>query len=149
MVRVRDLRTTTHAGPRAAAAVSAVVAALLALTGCSEVEERVGQAAEDAGCRVAQEAVDGVATQARRAADEIGADPAAAERELTALRDGLAAAEGTLSDETRQHVADARAALDTLVAQARAGAEGVVDETAVQEAETALDSAVEDLTQVC
>lgn len=142
MERVRRLRATTHTA-------LALSGALLVLTGCSEVEERVSQAASDAGCQIAQEAVDGVATQARRAADEIGADPAAAERELTALRDGLAAAEGSLSDETRQHVADARAALDTLVAQARAGAEGAVDQEAVAEAETALDTAVEDLTQVC
>ena len=134
-------------GSRAAAALVAVAAT--ALGGCSEAEDAVDRAAGDAACRLAQEAVDGVAGQAREAADRIGADPEAARRELTALRDSLAAAEEGLSGETRARVEEARAALDRLVSESRDAARGAVDEQAVEEAERELDTAVEELTRVC
>ncbi|MFW6774588.1 hypothetical protein ACOACO_09910 [Nocardioides sp. CPCC 205120] len=136
-------------GPRSAAVLSGLVLSVVALAGCSEVETAVRDAASDAGCSLAQDAVDGVTRQAHEATDRIGVDPARAERELTALRDGLATAERGLSGELRGHVEDARTALDALVTQARAGAEGAVDEQAVAEAEARLDTAVGEITTVC
>ncbi|MDF9717318.1 hypothetical protein INN71_08175 [Nocardioides sp. ChNu-153] len=134
---------------RTAPFLPALALGLVALAGCSEVETAVRDAASDAGCSLAQDAVDGVTGQAHAAADQLGVDPAGAERELTALRDGLATAEQGLSGELRGHVEDARTALDALVTQARAAADGTVDQQAVAEAEAQLDTAVQELTTVC
>lgn len=134
---------------RTAAATALAVAAVVLLGACEQAEDAISDAASDGACRLAQEAVDGIAGQARQAAESIGADPEAAQRELSALRDSVAAAEDNLSGETQARLEQARQALDALVQESRDAAEGAVDQQAVQEAEQQLDDAVEQLTQVC
>lgn len=126
--------------------------ALLALTlaGCSEVEGAAKEAAGDAACSVAREAMDEAGRQATRAVDRIGADPRAAKRELTALRDGLGSLEGQVDGETARTLTRARKALDRLVEQADAARTGTpIDEQAVQDAERDLVAAVEDFQGIC
>lgn len=140
------MRPTTLAAP--------LVAVLLALGlgACSEdqLRETASNAAGDAACAVAQRTMDDVTTQVRGAVDELGADPAAAQRRLVALRDTVRAAEGGLSGETRARLGEARAALDDLATLARDEAAGAAaDEPAVQRARDDLDAAVTGLTQVC
>ncbi|WZH54010.1 MAG: hypothetical protein PIR53_08465 [Nocardioides alkalitolerans] len=131
-------------------AVAATALSLGALVGCSEVEDAVRDTAAEAGCQVAQEAVDGVTGEARQAVEDLGADPAAAEQELRNLRDAVATAADGLSGEVGTHLEEAEAALDDLVAQAEAAADGTqVDEAAVESAQGELDTAVDELTQVC
>lgn len=122
----------------------------LTLVGCSDVEDAAKDVADDAACAVAQQAMDEAGDQAQRAIDEIGADPAAAGRELKALRDGLKSLEGQVDGETGGKVTEARQALDRLVKQAdRARAGTPVDEQAVDDAQRDLDAAVEDFTDIC
>ncbi|WP_205471409.1 hypothetical protein [Nocardioides sp. SYSU D00038] len=138
--------------PRAALAAPALLVVLSAgaLTGCSEAEDAVNGATDRAACEVAQAAVDEVADQARSLADRIGADPQAARRELSALRDTLAAAEKGLGGETREQVRRARDAVDALLAEAKQAADGSqVDDAVVRESRRELDRAVEELSQVC
>lgn len=143
-----DLRRTP--APRALLTLATATLALGALVGCSEVEDAVRDTAAEAGCQVAQEAVDGVTSQARQAVEDLGADPAGAERELRNLRDAVATAADGLSGEVGTHLDEAEAALDDLVTQAEAAADGTqVDEAAVESAQTELDTAVDELTQVC
>ncbi|MDQ1104466.1 plasmid stabilization system protein ParE [Nocardioides zeae] len=135
---------------RSLPALAAAALSLGALVGCSEVEDAVRDTASEAGCQVAQEAVDGITGEARQAVDDLGADPAAAEQELRNLRDAVATAADGLSGEVGTHLEEAEAALDDLVAQAEAAADGTqVDEAVVQSAESELDTAVDELTQVC
>lgn len=141
-------RPTRRAARRRALAAPVLVAAVV-LTGCSAAEDAVGGAVDEAACSLARETLAGVEGQVREAADRIGADPRAARRELEALRDALAAAEDGLSGETRDRVAEARRAVDALVAEARRGARGAVDEEAVAEARRDLDTAVTGLQDVC
>ncbi|MDT9592769.1 hypothetical protein RDV89_06805 [Nocardioides zeae] len=120
------------------------------LGGCAELEDAARDTAREAGCQAAQEAVDGVTTRADEAVADLGADPAAAERELTALRDAVDAAASGVSDEVATHLGTAEGALDALSEQAQAAADGTeVDDVAVDAAQSELDGAVEDLTQVC
>ncbi len=120
------------------------------LTGCSEVEDLAREKASDAACSVARSAMDEASDQARQAADKIKADPQAARRELTALRDGLKALEGRVDGETGGKVTEGRQALDRLVEQADAARAGTpVDDAAVSDAEAELDSAVEDFKNLC
>lgn len=134
-------------------AVPAALLATLVLAGCGAgdtVGEAVGGAADRAGCAVAQRAVDSVATQVRQVAADLGADPQAAQQRLAGLRDTLSAAEQGLSGETRAQVARARGAVEALGAQAGQAAGGTqVDDAAVQDAQQELDTAVQQLTQVC
>lgn len=141
----------TPRGPvlRALPAALALLGAT-ALAGCSELEDAARDTASDAACQAVQEAVDGVSGEARRAVDEIGADPAAARQELTGLRDAVTAAEENLSGDAQQHLDDARAALDSLVQQAENATEGTeVDDVVVEDAQRELDTAVEEASQVC
>lgn len=143
-----DLRRTP--APRALLTLATAALALGALVGCSEVEDAVRDTASEAGCQVAQEAVDGVTSQARQAVDDLGADPAGAEQELRSLRDAVSTAADGLSGEVGTHLDEAEAALDDLVAQADAAADGTqVDEAVVESAQSELDTAVDELTQVC
>ncbi|WP_193613964.1 hypothetical protein [Nocardioides lijunqiniae] len=126
--------------------------ALLALTlvGCSDVEDAAKGAASDAACSVANKTMDEAGTQAKQAVSDLGADPAAAKRELTALRDGLKTLEGQVDGETGGKVTEARKALDRLVTQADAAREGSpVDDQAVEDAQADLDTAIEDFTELC
>lgn len=142
---------------RTSAAATAVLVAALTLTGCATAEEAVSGAVDGAvdravdgtACSLAREAVGGVEAQVREAADRLGADPRAARRELTALRDTLAAAERGLSGQTRNQVARARAAVDRLVAAAREAADGTVDERAVAQARRRLGDAVRGVQETC
>lgn len=131
--------------------VVAVTAALvIGLVGCSEVEDAAKDAAGDAACSVAEQAMDEAADQARQAIDEIGADPQAAKRELTALRDSLKSLEGQVDGETGGKVTQARKALDRLVKQADRARSGTpVDDAAVDDAQRDLDAAVEDFKDLC
>lgn len=129
-------------------ALTAVAA--LSLAGCSDVEDAAKDVADDAACAVAQQAMDEAGDQAQRAVDEIGADPAAAERELKALRDGLKSLEGQVDGETGGKVTEARKALDRLVKQADRARTGTpVDDQAVDDAQRDLDAAVEDFKDIC
>lgn len=122
------------------------------LGACSEdqLRDAATDAAGDAACSVAQQTMDEVVTQTQGALDELGADPAAAERRLTALRDTVRAAESGLSGESRARLEEARVALDDLATLARDEAAGAgADEPAVQQARDDLDAAVTGLTQVC
>jgi hypothetical protein len=126
--------------------------AVLALGACSEDEIRdaASDAASDAACSVAERALSGVRDEVEQAARDIGADPAAARRELTALRASLSTAERGLSGESRQRVEQARAAVDDLLAEARRAADGTqVDDQAVAEAQAEYDEATRGLTEVC
>lgn len=131
----------------------ALLAALL-LAGCADAEDAVrdaaSDAASDAACAVARSTVDEVRGRVDGIARDIGADPAAARRELTALRETLAAAERGLGGETRERIAQARAAVDDLLAEARAAADGAtVDDRAVAAAQEEYDAATRELADVC
>jgi soluble cytochrome b562 len=131
---------------------TATVAALLslALVGCSDVEDAAKGAASDAACSVADKAMDEAGTQAKQAVSDLGADPAAAKRELTAVRDGLKSLEGQVDGDTGGKVTDARKALDRLVTQADAARDGTpVDDQAVEDAQADLDTAIEDFGDLC
>lgn len=131
-------------------AVALVVLLSLTLVGCSEVEDAAKDAADDAACSVAQQAMDRAGDEAQKAIEQIGADPAAAERELKALRNGLESLEGQVDGETGGKVTEARKALDRLVKQAdRARAGTPVDDQAVDDAQRDLDAAVEDFKDIC
>lgn len=127
----------------------AVAGSVLALSACSAAEDAVAGAVGDAACALARESLGGVETQVRDAADRIGADPAAARRELEAARDALAAAEDSLSGETRQQVAEARAAVERLLEEARQAGEGAVDQQQVEQAQRDLGDAVSGLATIC
>lgn len=134
----------------AAVLVPLVVLAAGALTGCGDLEQAARDTVDSAACTAAQEAVDGLTTRVDEAVAELGADPAAARAEPTGLREAVAAAEQGLSGEAQQALDDARGALDTLVEQADAAADGTqVDDVVVDEARQELDTAVDDLTTVC
>jgi hypothetical protein len=92
--------------------------------------------------------------EVRRQVDGITADikanPEAAEQELTAARDALAAAEGQLTGQTKELLTRAGAAIDDLRAEAKAVADGAtVDDKALQAAQDEYGAAVEQLTGVC
>lgn len=132
---------------RRAVAGSLLVAALGA--GCSDAEEALSGQTERAACKVAEQAMGKAQDVARSAVDEIGADPQSARRELTAVRDTVAAAQSGLSGEAEAKLAQAREALDTLVEEARESADGAVDEQEVEQARSKLDEAVAGLGDVC
>ena len=131
-----------------------VLLTALVLSGCSEAEDIVSDAASEtaskAACPVARAAVGEVREQVKGIAAEIKADPEAARRELTAAREALTAAEERLGGETQEQIARARAAIDDLRAEARAVANGAhVDGRALQAAREEYDDAVEQLTGLC
>jgi hypothetical protein len=125
--------------------------AALVLGACSEAEDAIrdaaSDAASDAACAVGRTAVTELKGQVDGIARDIGADPAAARRELTAIRESLAAAERGLGGETRERVRQAREAVDELLAQARAGT--TVDDEAVAAAQEEYDAAAAELTNIC
>jgi hypothetical protein len=132
------------------AALALTALLLLALVGCSDVEDAAKGAAEDAACSVAQRAMDEAGTQAKQAVADIGADPAAAKRELTAMRDSLKALEGQVDGESGGKVTEARKALDRLVTQADAARAGTpVDGRAVDDAQADLNTAIDDFGKIC
>lgn len=139
--------------PTTAVAPLALLLALgLTLGACSgdQLRETASNAAGDAACTVAQRTMDGVVGQAQGAVDQLGADPAAAQRRLVALRDTVRAAQGGLSGESRARLEEARTALDDLATLAGDEAAGATaDQPAVQRARDDLDAAVTGLTQVC
>lgn len=131
---------------------AALATAVLLLGACSEeqIRDAASDAASDAACSVAEQALSGVRGEVERAARDIGADPAAARRELTTLRESLAAAERGLDGEARERVEQARGAVDDLLAQARRAADGTqVDDRAVDEARAEYDEATQGLTAAC
>jgi hypothetical protein len=131
-------------------AVALVALLSWGLVGCSEVEDAAKGAAEDAACSVAQQAMDGAGARAKQAVADLGADPAAAKRELTAMRDSLKALEGRVDGQSGGQVTEARKALDRLVTQADAARTGTpVDQQAVDDAQSDLDTAIEDFQDVC
>ena len=131
-----------------------VLLTALLLSACSEAERAVSdagsQAASNAGCSVARAAVGEVRRQVDGIATEIKADPDAAERELTAAREALRAAEKQLTGETQQQIARAGAAIDDLRAEARAVADGAsVDDQALRTAQEEYGDAAQQLTGLC
>ena len=131
----------------------AVLTALV-LSSCSEAEKAVSdagsKAASQAGCSVARAAVAEVRRQVDGIAPQIKADPEAAERELAAARDALAAAEGQLTGETQALLTRAGAAVDDLRAEASAVADGAtVDDQSLRVAQQEYGDAVEQLTGLC
>jgi soluble cytochrome b562 len=142
--------TARHDGAVKTATLALTALLALVLTGCSDVEDAAKGAASDAACSVANQAMDEAGTQAKQAVSDLGADPAAAKRELTALRDGLKTLEGQVDGETGGKVTDARKALDRLVTQADAARDGTpVDDRAVEDAQADLDTAIEDFGDLC
>jgi hypothetical protein len=124
------------------------------LSACSGAEKAVSdagsEAASQAGCSVAQAAVAEVRQQVDGITSQIKADPEAAERELTAAREALGAAENQLTGETQDKLAQAGAAIDDLRAEASAAADGAsVDDQALQAAQEEYGAAVDQLTGVC
>ncbi|WP_309649278.1 hypothetical protein [Nocardioides sp.] len=131
-------------------AVATALLLSLTLVGCSDVEDLARDTASDAACSVARTAMDEAGDQAKQAVEGLDADPQAARRELTALRDSLQALEGRVDGETGGKITQAREALDKLVEQADAAREGTpVDDQAVADAEAELDTAVEDFGNLC
>jgi hypothetical protein len=131
-----------------------VLLTALLLSACTEAERAVSdagsEAASGAGCSVARAAVDEVRRQVDGIVSEIRVDPEAAEGELTAAREALAAAQEQLSGETQEQLARAGAAIDDLRAEARAVADGAsVDDQAVQAAQEEYDDAAEQLSRLC
>jgi hypothetical protein len=131
-----------------------VMCAALMLSACSEAERVVSDATSDAAseaaCSVARTAVGEVRGQVKGIASEIRADPQVAQRELTAVRGALAAAEKRLDGETREQIARARVAVDDLVVEARAVAGGAgINDRAVRTAQEDFDGAVDSLTELC
>jgi hypothetical protein len=131
-----------------------VLLTALVLSACSGAEkfasDAASEAASEGGCSVARAAVGEVRRQVDGIASQIQADPKTARRELTAVREALAAAETRLAGETGKQMARARAAIDDLRAEARAVADGAsVDNRALRAAQKEYDDAVEQLTGLC
>ncbi len=127
---------------------------LLALGACSEVEDAVRDTASDAGsrvgCELAQPAVDEGRAFVERVAQDIDADPAAAQQELSAAREALELAAPTLTGELRDAIDQAAAAVEELRAEAQAVADGAtVDDQVVQAAQAEYDAAAQELTGIC
>ncbi|MDF1705351.1 MAG: hypothetical protein P1U38_11305 [Aeromicrobium sp.] len=127
---------------------------LFALGACSEVEDAISDTASDAGsrasCEIAQPAIEAGRSLVDDVSARIDADPAAAQRELTAAAEALGLGEATLSGEARDLVDRAGSALEELRAQAEAAADGTtVDDQVVQAARDEYDAAAEQLTGVC
>lgn len=126
----------------------------LLIGACSEAERAVSdagsEAASNAGCSVAQAAVDEGRRQVDGITSEISADPQAAEGRLTAAREALGAAQERLSGQTQEQLARAGAAIDDLRAEARAVADGAsVDDQAVRAAQEEYDAAAQQLSGLC
>ncbi len=131
-------------------ALAASVVAAVLLTGCSEAEDAAKDAAGNAACAVATKAVSGITGQVDDAIDQIGADPAAAERTLSGLRDVVASAEGAISGDAEQRLREARRALDDLVAEASDAASGLeVDTSAVDTSKEKFSQAVDEVSDGC
>lgn len=131
-----------------------VLLTVILLSACSEAERAVSdagsEAASQAGCSVAQAALGEVRRQVDGITSQITADPQAAEQELTAAREALAAAERRLTGETQEQLARAGAAIDDLQSEATAVADGAsVDDRAVQAAQQEYGDAVEQFTRLC
>ena len=136
--------------PKSLTVVLGGLLATVVLVGCQQAEDAAQEAAGDAACSVAQSAVDEAAVQARQAVDDIGADPAAAERELRGVRDALTAAELAADGELETQIVAVRTAVEDLLGQAQDAAAGTeVDTAAVEGAREDLDRAVEDVTNFC
>lgn len=130
--------------------IATVVPVALALGGCSQAEDAARDAANRAGCAVAQSALDKAQTEAEQALDNINADPDAAGRKLAGIRDAVKAAESGLSGATKEKIEKARKALDTMAAEAKDAAQGgEVDTSAVDNAKAQLDNAVSDVRDSC
>lgn len=136
------MRTTHLLAPLALTAVL--------LTGCSAAEDKAKEVAGDAACSLAAKAVSGVKGQVDDAVTQIGADPEAAQRKLTGLRDGVKSAEGRVSGDVKAQLTEAREALDDLVAQASDAAEGAdVDTSAIDTSKQHFSDAVDDVSTTC
>lgn len=137
--------------PRGAVAATLLV---LALSGCSAAEDRVKEGAKDlagdAACSVAAKSVSGVKGQVDDAIDQIGADPEAAKRKLTGLRDGVKSAEDRVGGDVKVKLTEAREALDELVADATDAAKGTeVDTSALESSKEKFGTAADDVTEAC
>lgn len=129
---------------------AATLVAALSLTACSQAEDAAKNAASDAACSLAKNAADEAGKQAAQAVDDIGADPQAAQQELSSIRDLLSAAEKGVDGDVKADLADARKAVERLLGQAQDAARGVeVDTTAVESAKGDLDRAVDDVKTLC
>lgn len=134
--------------PSALAAL--VLTLVVAVSGCSELEEAASDTANGAACSVAQKTVDGVSGQVDKAIDEIGADPAAAQEKLSGLRDVLETAQSGISGEAKDKLGEAVGALDELVDQAGRAVQGAdVDTSAIGSAEEAFGDAVDGVRNLC
>lgn len=127
----------------------AVPVLVLALAGCSEIEQRAQDAVSDAACSAARSALDGAGDQASQLADRIGADPQSAERELRSIRDGLSAALPAVDGELERDLTRARDAVGDLLTEAGDAARGEVDPAAVDEARDELQRSVDDVRDLC
>ncbi|MGA8845301.1 MAG: hypothetical protein WB471_01655 [Nocardioides sp.] len=132
------------------ALVALILTLVVAVSGCSELEEAASDTANGAACSVAQKTVDGVSGQVDKAIDEIGADPAAAEQKLSGLRDVLETARSGISGEAKDKLDEAVGALNGLVEQAGRAVQGAdVDTSAIGTAQEAFGEAVDGVRDVC
>lgn len=139
-------RTPTHVLTTAVTTLVAVAS----LSACQAAEDAAKDAVSDAACDVARSAVDEAGDQATKAVDDIGADPAAAETELRNIRDALATAQNGVSGDLRDKIVDAKDAVERLLGQAQDAAQGTeVDTAVVDDARADLDTAVEDVKNLC
>lgn len=132
-----------------AAAGSLAALALLGTTACGPAEDVISSSTSAAACAAAQRAVDPIVDGARSAVQELGVDPAAARRELQALKGVVDAAAAPLSGEIRTHLKEISGSLGLLVDEARTAARGAVDQQAVDRAQDELGAAVDDIGRIC
>ena len=140
-----------HAGGMRLVTLAApLLVAVVSLTGCEQAEQAARDAAGDAACSAARSAADEAGQQVGNAVDSIGADPQAAERELSAVRDALAAAETGISGDAKAKIREAKEAVEALLGQAEDAAQGAdIDTRAVDRAQDDLDQAVADIKDIC
>lgn len=134
--------------PTALAAVALTLAVVT--SGCSDLKDKANDTASGAACSVAQKTVDGVSGQVDRAIDEIGADPAAAKKKLSGLRDLLERAQGGISGDAKAKLGEAADALGRLADEAGAAAKGAdVDTSAIDSAKDSFGDAVDGVRDFC
>ncbi|RZI78866.1 MAG: hypothetical protein EOO67_21215 [Microbacterium sp.] len=131
------------------AAGSLTALLLLVGTACGDPEEALGNAVSAASCTAAKQAVAPVKDGVRSAVADLGADPAAAQRKLEVLKGAVDGVTATIHGEVKKSLQGVSDDLDTLIAQAKAAADGAVDQKAVNQAQTDLGTAVDDVTEIC
>lgn len=130
-------------------AAGSLTAVLLLSAGCGGAEDVLGDAVGAASCAAAEQAVSPVKDRVRSAVESLGVDPAGAQRELEVLKGTVDAAAQTVSGEVQQSLENISGDLGVLIDEARGAARGAVDQSAVDQAQAELGTAVDDVTRIC